>query len=120
MAISITKLNGVTLKQVSGYDFDEAYLGGLAEMANGDLRRQLVRATPVRTVTLTWAKLTTAELAAIRTAFAPAMTGSVLLELPDGTSFQATASDGKGTLNIRTFVSGKTVYYKGTISLREA
>lgn len=117
---SDTKLNNVTLADPTTYTVQGVWLGGAVQLANGNLRRDLVNGSMKRRFSLAWVALSSAQLAAITSAFAAAVAGDVPFVGPDGTSCNVNAGM-TPVLNYETFVvGGGALLYRCSLELWEA
>jgi hypothetical protein len=83
VTIYATLLNGSTLASPAAMNGSDEFLGGATQLADGSLRRDLVQANGKLRWSLSWVKLTAAELATLQGAFAAAVAGDVEFSPPD-------------------------------------
>jgi hypothetical protein len=120
MAISTVALAGYTLPSPSTYRVDAEFVGGATQLANGKLRRHLVRASAVRRYILGWVDLTSSEKATLEAAWSAAVAAEVAFTSPDGNSVNVTAPP-DARLSFEMFMTGGGVYFwRTTIELWEA
>ena len=91
MAISTVSINSVNQAQVSGYSVTTFWQGGAIDLANGEIRRDLVDANAKRKFSLTWVDVSGTELAALLTAHAATVNGDVTFVPPEGGSYTVNA-----------------------------
>ena len=118
-AISTVKLNGATLPGPTTYRKDAEFVGGSVTLANGKVRRDLVRATAARKYALAWVALSSAEKSTLETAWAAAVAGEVNFESPDGDNTTVTAPP-EARISFEAYVSQDVLLWKSAIELWEA
>lgn len=118
-AISTVKLNGSTLPGPTTYKKDVEFVGGSTTLANGKVRRDLVRATAARKYALSWVALTTGEKGVLESAWAAAVAGEVSFESPDGDNTTVTAPP-DARISFEAYVSQGALLWKSAIELWEA
>lgn len=117
-AIGTVTLNGATLAPPSTYKADVEYLGGVVVLADGSLRRDLVRSTARCKFSLAWVALTTDEKNALLAAWGAAVTTQVSFVAPDGTSTTVTAPE-DARLSFESYQSQGSLLWKSAIELWE-
>lgn len=117
-AISTVTLNGSTLPGPTTYRKDVEFVGGSVTLANGTVRRDLVRATAARKYALAWVALSTTDKGTLETAWAAAVAGEVSFASPDGDSVTVTAPP-DARLSFEAYQSQGVLLWKTAIELWE-
>jgi hypothetical protein len=92
--------------------------GGSVTLANGTVRRDLVRTAAARKYALAWSALTTAQKATLESAWAAAVAGEVSFESPDGDNTTVTAPP-DARLSFEAYQSQNSLLWKSAVELWE-
>jgi hypothetical protein len=117
-AIATVKLNGSVLPGPTTYRKDVEFVGGSVTLANGTVRRDLVRTAAARKYALAWVALTTTQKGTLETAWAAAVAGEVSFESPDGDNVSVTAPP-DARLSFEAYQSQNSLLWKSAIELWE-
>lgn len=116
------KLNGATLAQCSSFSVRLEFLGSAVTLANGELRRDLVKTLVKRRWTLSWVALSVSEAITVIEAWAAAVAGDVKFIPPDygtGTGYDVNAGANPQSTFEAYQVAGGTLRYRASIELWE-
>jgi hypothetical protein len=89
VTINVLTLDGTTLPSPSAMTMRGEFLGGAVVLADGTLRRDLLDGDLKRRWTLSWVKLTAAQLATVQAEYEDAVAGDVAFNPPDLTPVYA-------------------------------
>ena len=113
-------LGGVTLPMPSEYEVQEEYRGQGRMMADGTVVYDLYSTTGKHVYTLTWATLTTAQKAAVASAFATVKNSSAAMTELEGNSVTVTRSADQDTITFTDVpVANGGVRWRAQMTLRE-
>lgn len=120
MAIYDLVIDNVVMPNVGELDINFSSVGGSVSLANGAIRRDIVREDLVATVTIVWPKVTGQELNTIKEAFDKLLRYEKAVVLPGGEEKIMTAAEGNGAISCRMYRSGSRLLYNVTMTMREA
>lgn len=116
MAITLA---GIVLAPENQFQSRLEWRGGATVLANGNIRRDLVQASPKHVFTLSWPWLTATDRANLESAYEAAVNGPVSFVAPDGETYTVTAAE-EAALEFDAFRSaGRLIYRTSAIVLRE-